>query len=525
MSIAILWPAPCLPALLTGTDTELDLIATRERCSDSEVAAWSAGLRLRDTTNDQRRALTWRSLTPLTLSETPEHAHAAAALAVAEGLDLVRIRLGVGHLPKPDAPRRARLFDIVSEQAVLRARAVATRHAGDGVLRIAFASDLHVASLWDDIAEAIARHAPALRGRLLHPQELLERMIAELEILASRGELDVLVLGGDLVDYVYRDRLPAAGVDGTNLPLLLERVARLGVPVFAIPGNHDYRLYPWRPRVYPFTGAGLPQSEAERAMRLAGMWGAWPLHRHDLEALQTDEADGRPALRHHLRGVAPATDFTVDIDDLRLIFMATGRDILPRWRTVERGRLGMLARSIPVSYHHPDCEGLSESQIAALRTALDGCRSAALFFHAPLLNPMPGVTVDAHLDRLEPDDDSSLPARIRFERHLFSTGMRHGVFFRNPALFVRTIRSFNGSLTAFSGHVHGTHAFELEPRTGAARSVAVAQATGNGDAHTLLNAPALGQTATRDGEPPGYLLARFDGGRLTAMHRPALFPL
>lgn len=516
MSISILSPAPCLPALLGDGNTELDLIVTRAECSDDEVTAWSAALQLRDVASGERLGLGLRSVIPLPLPQVPAHARGAASLDAGDGATLARIRLAVAQGLAPAPPRRTRVFDLMTHDTVLRPRAVASRHTGDGVLRIAFASDLHVATLWDDIASALERHAPGLRPTLLHPMRLFEEMLSQLDGLAWRGEVDVLVLGGDLVDYVYRDRHARGGVASTNLPLLLDRLARLPVPVYAIPGNHDYRLYPWRPRVYPFTGAGLPQAGAAQAMRRAGMWDLWPLHRHDIDALRTSEADGSPALRHHLRALAPATDFSVDIDGLRLVFMATGRDVLPRWRTVERGRLGMLVRSLPTSYQHPDCEGLSEEQLAVLRAELSGCRNAALFFHAPLLNPPPGRTVHGRLERLDPGDDEALSARIRFERRLFATGLRHGVFFRNPALFVRTLRSFHGSLAAFSGHVHGTHAFSLDPHSGAARSVPLEQARSNG-VHTLLNAPALGQTATHDGEPPGYLLARFDNGRLATV--------
>jgi predicted MPP superfamily phosphohydrolase len=421
-------------------------------------------------------------------------------------------------------PRRTRVFDLLHGDALIRPRCIASFDARDAIVRIAFASDLHLAAVWDDIADAIERHGPEWRRHLLHPIHLFERMIAEVDDLARRGELDIVVLGGDLVDHVFRQRRGNGGnLSDTNLPLLLERIARLPVPIYAIPGNHDYRLFPWRARIYPFRGAGIPQSEARRIMKRAGLWDRWPIHPRDVESLRTQD-EGNATLWHHLSALAPLTDFTVDAGALRLIFLSTGRDVLPRWREVERGRIGMLLRSIPISYHHPDCEGFSDGQIASLRTALEDCRNVALFFHAPLLNPPPGTRIEARLTRLDPPDDDRLSARIGFERKLFGSGLRHGVFFRNPACFVRTLASFPGSLTTFSGHVHGTHTAELDPRTLAVRSVGIRQAHSNG-VHALINAPALGQTATRDGEAPGYLLARFDGGRLTSVQRRTLSEL
>jgi hypothetical protein len=178
----------------------------------------------------------------------------------------------------------------------------------------------------------------------------------------------------------------------------------------------------------------------------------------------------------------------------------------------------MLLRSLPTSYEHPDCEGFADEQLSSLQSALARCRNAALFFHAPLFNPRPGRTLAPRIQRVDPGDDDRLPARIRFERRLFSSGHRHGVFFRNPAPFVRTLASFSGGLASFSGHVHGTHAVEFDPTNLAVRSVPIDQAHANG-VQALLNAPALGQTATRNGEPPGYLLAHFDGGHMTSVER------
>jgi hypothetical protein len=251
-------------------------------------------------------------------------------------------------------------------------------------------------------------------------------------------------------------------------------------------------------------------------MRRAGLWDSWPLNPRDLDAVRTGGNDATAALVEHLTAVASASDYVIDIDGLRLVFMSTGRDVLPRWRTVESGRLGMLMRSIPVSYEHPDSEGFTDRQITDLRSALAGCSSAALFFHAPLLHPRPGSNVDPRLDAIDPGDDDSAAARLRYERRLFSSGHRHGVFFRNVAPFVRAIADFQGALASFSGHVHGTHVMELQPAQRRIRSVSIDRAGGSG-AHVLLNAPALGQTATRGGEPPGYLLARFEAGRLTGV--------
>lgn len=525
MSLSILYPSPCLPALLRHQEHEFDVIVSADRPDDDSLRTWAAALMLSEVGNGTQIRLRTEAITIEDIDALPEVARPAATLAERRGQSPARLRLRCLDPVDPTHPRRARVFHLTRGGAIVRPRCVATWNPSSDVLRIAFASDLHVAAIWDDIADTLQRFTPDLAPRLLHPGKLVEGLITELTAFAERGELDALILGGDLLDHVYRQRRGAA----TNAALLLDRLCDLPVPVFAIPGNHDFRLFPWRPRIYPFDTAGIPQHRARQAMRQAGLWDSWPMNPRDLDAVRTRSGDHLAALDHHLAVFASAADYTVVLGDLRLIFMSTGRDILPRWRTVERGRAGMLLKSIPISYEHPDSEGFSQAQLTALQSALAGCRNAALFFHAPLLNPLPGTTVGPRLRRLDPGDDDGLPARLRFERQLFRSGHRHGVFFRNPAPFVRTLHSFRGSLATFSGHVHGTHAVELDPGSMGVRSVSMPNAHSSG-VHALLNAPALGQTATRNGEPPGYLLARFEGGRLASVERrtvsmPAAAPL
>lgn len=514
MSLDVVAPAPCLPAVLRRGQLDFDVVVAAAAADDAALRRWGERLALRDVADGSRVRLCVDAAAHCEVDALPATARPAASLAGRAGRSLGRIQLRCLDPIDAAAPRRSRVFHLMLDDTVVRLRCVASWTPNDDRLRIAFASDLHVAAIWDDLAGTLERFAPDLAPRLLHPGKLVDRLLAELSGFAARGELDALVLGGDLIDHVYRRR------DGTetNAPLLLDSLAALPVPIYAIPGNHDFRLYPWRPRIYPFDAAGIPQHRARQALRQAGLWDPWPMNPRDLDAVRTGGDDATSALEHHLTAFATAADYVVELGNLRLIFMSTGRDILPRWRTVERGRASMLLRSIPISYEHPDSEGFSDEQIAALQLALAGCRRAALFFHAPLLHPLPGSTVHANLQHIDPGDGDTLPARLQFERRLFRSGHRHGVFFRNAAPFVRTIAAFDGALTAFSGHVHGTHAIELERAGSRVRSVAIDGAHGNG-VHSLLNAPALGQTATRNGEPPGYLLARFEGGCMMAVER------
>jgi hypothetical protein len=520
-SPVVLWPAPGWPAVLGPQDAGIELLVAHDGMEQGALRAWADGLALRDRSG-ARFALRAGPIDELPGPRTDSRVGPAVrALGVAA---VARVWIGAGALPAPAPPARARVCDLVRGQACVRARAIA-RHAPGRPLRLGFASDLHHAALWDEVHSDLRRFAPDLAGRALHPNTQVRRLVSDANARAARGELDALVLGGDLVDHVYRTprAAGAARAEDTNLPGLLDALAPLSVPCFAIPGNHDHRLHPWRPRAYGLAEIGVPWPRLRALLRTAGRWDPWPLRRRDLDALRTVEADGRDGLAHHLALVAPATDFTATLAGLRLVFLSTGRDVLCRWSEVEPGRRRLLVRSLRSSWEHPDSEGLRDEQVTALVRGLGaGGSGHAVFLHAPLVHPPPGAPLEARLPRLEPGDADDSASRTRFDRTLFASGLRRGVFFRNAAPFLRALRAAPRPLAVFSGHVHRAHAWRWDPRSGDARSCRWDE-VGGAPGATFANAPAVSHAPAREPEQqPGYLLASFDGGALCSLERVAL---
>lgn len=517
-SPTVLWPAPGWPAVLPPGEHCLELLVGTDGVEAGALESWTAGLALR------APGVPALPLPVASIERLASPADDARIRQAAEALGLrrvARLRADASAAPPPRAPARARVFDLVREGRLLRPRCVA-RHAPAGLLRLGFASDLHHAALWDEVHADLRRFAPDLADRALHPNTQVRRLVADVNARAARGELDALVLGGDLVDHVYR--VPREGCRGTagetNLPALLEALAPLAVPCFAIPGNHDHRLHPWRPRAYGLGEIGVPWPRLRALLRAAGRWDPWPLRLRDLDALRTREPDGRDGLAHHLALLAPAVDFTLPFGGLRLVFLSTGRDALCRWRGVERGRKRVLLRSLRSSWEHPDSEGLREEQIAHLTRSLDAAPSgAAVFLHAPLLHPR--GPVEQRLPRLDPGAAEGPAERARFDRALFARGMRRGVFFRNAAPFLRALGAAPGAAAVFSGHVHRAHAWRWDPRLGDARSCRWPVAEGPGV--TFANAPAVAhEPAGAPDEAPGYLLASFADGALRGLERAPL---
>ncbi len=525
---AILWPGPGAPALLAAGEREISLLVHHAALGDETLRRWATGLALREVGGATRVALEVVGVGVAAPELAQARAGAALALPELARRACSRVRLRAGSSLAPSPPARVRTFDLVAGDVVLRSRCVAAHAASDGTLRIAFASDLHFAEMWDVLAEAVARHASDLLPAFFDPRRHLARMIAQLNATAARGELDVLVLGGDLVDHVYRvgRSLCSGCADESNVPLLIEALAGLRVPSFAIPGNHDFRLYPWRPRSYGLVEVGIPAARTRGLLQAAGLWGSLPLRPADLDALRSHEPSGRTALAQHLHLLAPETDHRVTFGALELIFLSTGRDMLPRWRSLEPGRRMLLVRALPTTWLHPDLEGLREAQIRSLEADLEHARAAghgaAVFLHAPLLHPPARGRVEDRIDRLDPGEDASLRGCVGFERQLQRSGLRHGVFFRNPGPFVRALAQARVPVAAFSGHVHHGHTMLFDRESLTLRSAPWGELPCDGTLGALVTAPSLGQTDVTRQERPGYLLARFDAGRLRAVTRQAV---
>ncbi len=461
--VRFVWPAPGLPALLQGEECFAAIVA--HDGADAEIMRnWGGRLALRGVHEGSLIPLEVEAVEPWDSVGADPLVSGFVGLSEARRFSFVRIILRPSQPLFPRPPRRVGLYDILADGQVERPRSVAAFVPSEGKLMLAFAADLHLAAAWDTIADAVARYAPDLAPGFLHPERLLEQFIGEVNLLAAKGQLDLVILGGDLVDHVYtHPRNGACGTsDDSNVKLLLDALAGLEVPSITIPGNHDYRLYPWRPRIYGMESVGIPASRTKTLLRRAGLWSRQPICLADLDAIRTDESGGRSALAHYLTQVAPATDFSLSIHGVRLIFASTGRDVACRWRDVEFARSGLLLRSLHHTRLRPDSEGLSDLQVAQIASWLKAPGGAALFFHAPLLRVTHLADVGHRVGRLEPGTKDSLASRVAFELRLKRAGVRNGVCFRNPGPLLRALAAAPGPVVAFSGHVHEATAVQFD---------------------------------------------------------------
>ena len=517
----VVWPAPGLPAFISGEQRTLAVLVEHGGSVDS-LSGWAARLALRDLTTRTDSVLQITAVREF--GSNRSHPYAAEYLRQrSETRPLFEILALVPRELEPQPPRTAAVFHLVRDGVVERPSSVAVMGSAVRGLRVAFATDLHVARIWDAIAVAIDRHAPDLRERFCYPQRLLAVFVAEVNQLAARGQLDLVVLGGDLVDHVYpAARAGAPPAASSKVQLLLDLLATLSVPVLAIPGNHDYRVNPWRPRVFGLGSVGIPRPRLASLLKAAGMWEAWRLRPSDCDALRTHDHEGGDGLLPHLSLLAPATDFHLDIRGTRLVFFASGRDVVLRWRGLDWSRRSLLARALPTSWVDPDSEGPSHAQMRWLSATLAGAHHAAVFFHAPILTPHSITAVEDHLEDIHPGQDDGHDAQVAFERRLQRSGLRRGVSFRNMAPLVRALASVRGSVATFSGHVHRSSRIEVDRDSLRLRSAPIASDRNGADTIPLHIGASLGHVRAPGGEPPGYLLAEFDGGALRQVRRRVL---
>ena len=365
----------------------------------------------------------------------------------------------------PVAPRTSRLFDLVYTHRVV-SRGLATTRFAAGGLRLGLASDLHVADLWDPIVDA----AVELLGPegIAHPSAHLAHFVAEMNQRHAKGALDAVVLVGDLVDHVYATPRHLTAERRPNVERFVRELARLEAPSFVVPGNHDYRLDPYRPRVYGLDTIGVPRGAMRAVLERAGLWDRHRLRWSDRGALAVRHQSGESGLVHHLERLAPAS-YRLRVGGFELAFLDSGPDRFTAWRSELRRDPRGYIRQLASVWGEPDSLGPEVEDLSGVD---------AVFVHAPLATPRGALDCVASV------------------RALDRAGARRGVSSRGAEALIDGLR---GQVRlVVSGHTHRCGALTVE---GGRVRTADLEGRGQGVALTL---PALGHL---DGSPPGFAIA------------------
>lgn len=518
----ICWPAPGAPALIEEAQKTWSFIATH-RCGETvDYHGWLRQICLRSPDGEITVPLQLIDTQAITRDLIPSRVRGFASLPEAGQRSFVECRVKVPDGTRPNLPGRSRVFDLWNADRCLRRRCVALTRFADQRLAVAFASDFHLSCLWDQIIGEIGRTTPDLMTRLVNPSALWERFVEAVNQRWRRGELDLVVLGGDLVDHVHlQDWFPReADLSAeTNVHRFLNALSALMPPVFVIPGNHDFRLFPWRPRIYGLGAIGLTKSETRRVLRESNLGAGGPPRPRDLCALQTRDAMGRTALAHHLRLLAPSTDYAIDVAGMRLIFASTGCDALVDWINLGKQRPIQFLRSLSSAWKTPDSVGFDDEQIGWITDALQNTRGAAVFFHAPLLHVDNDPETGNRLNSLPPFPWSLSRDSSRVERLWQRAGLRKGVSFSHAGKLLESFLAAPIPVTTFSGHIHRATRIDLSRADRRMSVRPLSSPIEPAVSIQLLTGPAVGQADLDGTVAPGYLLANFDKGYLTDLRQ------
>ena len=325
---------------------------------------------------------------------------------------------------------------------------------------LAHITDMHVARRID-LFRGLLREArrPLAAAAMVNWNDRFRGFVKYANYLHGLGALDVIVATGDLFDYIHEeDDDPDGGGNALFLRELLlgqapgpefPDVEPLRVPVFMVPGNHDYRRHPYRlifdlhvgvagvgkdmARVKNFSGLGLRQGDATAlANRLDPGW---------LAELTGDPAlsDGRvpnlsssaaarmvatdPGIAAYHRHLNDTGTYVAELGDHRILMVDSGPDVGVVDSILEaiEEYVGLAGEDEATFLGgSPNCKGPSAADVDVLATLLENAAEGALVMvatHAPYVNLWQteypyflretqrrhhGDLVEGHLDELGP---------------------------------------------------------------------------------------------------------------------------
>lgn len=352
-----------------------------------------------------------------------------------------RIQVGIADQAIPAVARPTMAELLIDNQVIHQAVCIIPGQQLLQNIRIVHLTDIHV-SVRNDRVPNIIYPSDALARQLLqqsyrNPNDNLRNVIRNINLQRHDDVLTIVVVTGDMVDYGHDNQwLGPCRPEDSNLRKFIEIVTggdgqgeALQVPLFVIPGNHEYVRYQ-----VPMSIAVDPKLKDDYskwvilANLLGGLGDAIILQinryytqsynryqSYGLSAEQgkvIDQAYGVPQkisvylalellqprtgqFAEYLEQVSFDTDYLIAIGPHRLVFLNTGEDLgVPqdKWAIKDPDRYDI--HLLHYLNDQPDNRGITDWHLKMVRSALeedrhvspDGSGRTFIFTHAPLIN-------------------------------------------------------------------------------------------------------------------------------------------
>jgi hypothetical protein len=555
----ILSPSLGKPCFLNdfGDVLTVTFVIARE---DFPCADWETGFSLQPLGHQRRTIRLKATAEPVSFKTTRFGNAVDDIIRATPGVVVVEVPLQLTQntLWGRNADARYELFDLTHARLNDAAHAVVAVNHGWDDFTVAFATDLHVARAWRDIGAHIVRlrggngavHAltdptalftrEAFEQSFVNPNHNLEHFIQYANRRKRKGTLDLIVLGGDLVDYIYEsgDAAQVGTYAQSNL-YLFEEIVRgkrggdeLEVPVLSQTGNHDYRLNAYRHEAYGLRHVGLHDLQTMYLLNLSVRPRFRITKPTDIRGIFA-RTGKKHSLSYYYFHINPFSKYALDLGTLRMVLLDTGRDALVSPRSLGYWRwLRYLLRNLR-NFEAPASEGLTDEQVAFLEAQADGDRSCmAVVLHAPPLDTKrlrtPQGADFGLAKRVESQargmvTDAFSPTKQRWTKArpgaaftplavgAIRTAIRDGALVQNQKRLLRIALKHPVGWFGFSGHLHRALGIEIDRTTGIAKPAEECRVDKNytpkADKSYFFVSAALGQLGTGDAvlDGPGFL--------------------
>ncbi|AOY57244.1 RICIN domain-containing protein [Desulfococcus multivorans] len=293
---------------------------------------------------------------------------------------------------------------------------------------IAHITDIHVARRIDQFRKLLSQAGRAEAAqRMYNWNDRFRGFVRYANYLHGIGALDVILATGDLYDYIYEDdddpigggnaeffrKLILGQAPGPDFP----DVEELLVPIFMVPGNHDYRKHPYKlifdihfggtalgmhlgidiERITNFSGYHLLRQDAiVLGNRLDGRSSPFELIGGGVPNVGVDGAERMvevdPEIKAYKAFLADRGSYVVRLGAHRIAMLDSAHDVGMITGIMDglRIRFGNASEDEKTFVGgSPNCEGISSEELAMVSDALAETPDGGLFIlgvHAPLFN-------------------------------------------------------------------------------------------------------------------------------------------